>query len=108
MGNYVSNIFTKLQVADRAQAIIRAGKRAWDRTQKRTKEAEGCGEWRLGAAVVVPLPQVLGESHGVVYAQDNPPYLANALRYYRWRNLHTMLATAPTQVMPTLTSVAVQ
>ncbi len=24
VGNYVSNIFTKLQVADRAQAIIRA------------------------------------------------------------------------------------
>ena len=28
VGNYVSNIFTKLQVADRAQAIIRARKRA--------------------------------------------------------------------------------
>jgi DNA-binding NarL/FixJ family response regulator len=25
VGNYVSNIFTKLQVSDRAQAIIRAG-----------------------------------------------------------------------------------
>jgi DNA-binding NarL/FixJ family response regulator len=24
VGNYVSNIFTKLQVADRAQAIVRA------------------------------------------------------------------------------------
>jgi hypothetical protein len=52
--NHVSNILGKLQVADRAEAIIRAGKPGWVPAETGTV----CGRGRTGEQLQGPSPQV--------------------------------------------------